>query len=139
MIHLNYDGKQNNGIIFNDKYPNGALFVGAELKPTLSFEYDSFQYSEVFVDTLNYVEIGNIKRIMADTEATEIKHLAMSWTQQLGQEGNPNPEQLQEMSNNEAKQYLMSTDWYVTRKVETGEEIPADILGARAEARASIK
>ena len=35
----------------------------------------------------------------------------------------------------EAKQYLSSTDWYVTRKMETGVEIPLDVLTKRAEAR----
>tara|TARA_Y100000385_G_scaffold131974_1_gene137270 strand:- start:974 stop:1321 length:348 start_codon:yes stop_codon:yes gene_type:complete len=34
-----------------------------------------------------------------------------------------------------AKQYLESTDWYVTRKTETGEAIPSDIITKRAQAR----
>lgn len=31
--------------------------------------------------------------------------------------------------------YLADTDWYVTRKMETGVEIPLDVLTKRAEAR----
>ena len=31
--------------------------------------------------------------------------------------------------------YLKDTDWYATRKAETGKEIPADILAKRAQAR----
>jgi len=34
-----------------------------------------------------------------------------------------------------AKQYLKDTDWYVSRKAETGTEIPEDILTQRAQAR----
>ena len=35
--------------------------------------------------------------------------------------------------------YLKKTDWYVTRRSDTGEAIPTDIDTARAEARAAIK
>ena len=31
MIQLNWENKQNNGIIFNSTYTNGALFKGASL------------------------------------------------------------------------------------------------------------
>jgi len=34
-----------------------------------------------------------------------------------------------------AKQYLKKTDWYVTRKAETGQDIPDDVLQKRTEAR----
>ena len=34
--------------------------------------------------------------------------------------------------------YLNFTDWYVTRKMETGKEIPEDILNKRKEARDEI-
>ena len=35
----------------------------------------------------------------------------------------------------EALKYLTSTDWYVTRKAETGVEIPEEVSRLRAEAR----
>lgn len=38
----------------------------------------------------------------------------------------------------ESKAYLERTDWYVIRKIETGKEIPEDILKAREEARKKI-
>jgi len=38
----------------------------------------------------------------------------------------------------ELEAYLASTDWYVTRKAETGKDIPAEVLDARAVARARI-
>ena len=40
--------------------------------------------------------------------------------------------------NMESLAYLASSDWYAIRLAETGEAIPADVLTARANARASI-
>tara|TARA_B100000902_G_scaffold398149_1_gene463953 strand:- start:17153 stop:17440 length:288 start_codon:yes stop_codon:yes gene_type:complete len=40
--------------------------------------------------------------------------------------------------NYRARQYLAETDWYVTRKAETGKAIPDDILSKREEARAKV-
>ena len=37
-----------------------------------------------------------------------------------------------------SKEYLSSTDWYVTRQAETGNAIPEDILNKRQEAREAI-
>lgn len=48
------------------------------------------------------------------------------------------PEGMQKTKNKKSKAYLAETDWYVVRKVETGVEIPQQILDARAEARLSI-
>jgi hypothetical protein len=36
------------------------------------------------------------------------------------------------------EKFLPATDWYVIRKIETGKEIPEDILKAREEARNKI-
>lgn len=44
----------------------------------------------------------------------------------------------QAQKNAEALAYLAKTDWYVTRKMETGEAIPAAILTARQEAREAL-
>jgi len=41
--------------------------------------------------------------------------------------------------NIQARQYLVETDWYVTRKAETGKAIPDDILTKREEAREKVK
>ena len=40
--------------------------------------------------------------------------------------------------NRDSKEYLASTDWYVTRKAETGVEIPANVITKRAAARDAI-
>jgi len=44
----------------------------------------------------------------------------------------------QEVINAESMAYLASTDWYASRKADTGEAIPSDIAERRAEARAAI-
>lgn len=39
----------------------------------------------------------------------------------------------------EAKLYLQETDWYVMRKIETGEEIPGDVAIKREESREIVQ
>ena len=43
------------------------------------------------------------------------------------------------MENYEARKYLTETDWYVTRKAETGKAIPDDVLTKRQEAREKVE
>ena len=50
----------------------------------------------------------------------------------------PSSQEKQAIINSDAKAFLASTDWYVVRKAETGQEIPPDVLDARARARASV-
>jgi len=47
-------------------------------------------------------------------------------------------EDLQRDTNNESLAYLASTDWYASRKSDTGEAIPTDIATARVAAREAI-
>lgn len=47
-------------------------------------------------------------------------------------------QQEQDKVNAEALKYLESTDWYVTRFMDTGVEIPELVKSAREEARARI-
>lgn len=50
----------------------------------------------------------------------------------------PTEEELQALKNAELRQFLQDTDWYVVRKMETGEPIPEEILKQREDARNSI-
>ena len=45
------------------------------------------------------------------------------------------PEQLLQEKQQEAKNYLSQTDWYFARKMETGQEVPEEVLSKRQEAR----
>ena len=40
--------------------------------------------------------------------------------------------------NQESREYLSSTDWYITRQFESGVEVPKDILEKRKEARLKV-
>jgi hypothetical protein len=82
--------------------------------------------------------INNQKQIFAfdDTQL----HLATADMrevndQELAELLAPTPEQLAEQVKAEARAYLNSTDWYVTRMAETGVAIPEDVLAKRAECR----
>ena len=44
----------------------------------------------------------------------------------------------QELTNATSRAYLASTDWYVTRRSDTGEAIPTDVTTAREAARSAI-
>ena len=45
---------------------------------------------------------------------------------------------LQESINREARAYLVGTDWYLTRQLETGTQIPEEIKQLRQQARERI-
>lgn len=100
--HLGWDGNQNNGVIFNETYPWGALYEGIEHKPKLSFNFDVMVFTEEFKHP-NYVQIGNTRRLMTPAEAQEVKALAIDWVQPLGQEGNPTLKQAKDRKVNELK------------------------------------
>jgi hypothetical protein len=42
------------------------------------------------------------------------------------------------LNNSDARGYLATTDWYVTREAETGTAMPKDVSAKRAEARTAI-
>jgi hypothetical protein len=44
----------------------------------------------------------------------------------------------QDKINQDSRDYLTATDWYIIRNQETGEEIPVDILEKRQDARAAV-
>jgi len=48
------------------------------------------------------------------------------------------PEQQKIQNEYDARQYLAQTDWYVVRSIETGKDIPEDVLKKRAAARESL-
>ena len=50
----------------------------------------------------------------------------------------PTAEQLQAETNATSQAYLDSTDWYITRKAETGDAVPSEITTLRTAARDAI-
>jgi len=59
---------------------------------------------------------------------------------QVVKDAQPIPEEptAQEVLNAESQAYLTETDWYLTRKFETGVAVPQEILIKRQEAREAI-
>lgn len=51
----------------------------------------------------------------------------------------PSEQQLLDYKIGEAKSYLASTDFYYARKMEIGEDVPADVVIKRVEARKLIR
>jgi hypothetical protein len=141
-LHLNYDNNNKNGVIFNDKYPWGAMFIGEQFKPKLSIDYNWFIFSEIYNRfEINTNENGSeITRIIDPSSSIyiEIQQMALNWVQPLGQEGNPTRSQQIQIEIGQNKGLLSSTDWYVTRKYERGVDIPEDVTSQRQSAIQSI-
>lgn len=56
----------------------------------------------------------------------------------LADQPDPTAEEVQEQVNAEARAYLLSTDWYVTRWRENGTPIPVEISAERDAARLRV-
>ena len=84
---------------------------------------------------VSYVRKDYLDSVVSDTDTVE-EYIAPT------ERPDPTVEELEYMeiltTNRDAREYLISTDWYVTRQAETGKEVPADILTKRAEARAAV-
>ena len=95
----------------------------AFMKPDFSFQYDDIQFHE---NSQGYVLNDN----WLDFTPDQTKELTAYIEAQV-----ENP---QGQANFESLQYLAETDWYLTRKFETGTAVPQEVLIKRAEARAAI-
>lgn len=95
VVSLNWDMRNINGIIVNERYKNGVLFSGSALKPKLQgINYSQFLYQEAR-NIYKIALVGDTGyRNMTDTEKSVVREVAVSWVQEEGQEGNPNPDQL---------------------------------------------
>jgi len=98
------------------------------IKPTFSFNYDELQYHQ---SNKGYL-VGTDWFDMTEAQEAEVEAYveAILVDEALGAKLDTN-------SNNLG--YLYETDWYVIRKLETGVEIPADVLTKRAAARLAIE
>lgn len=108
------------------KQHNGAV-LRSNARPAMSFDYEVLTYTEtdksrfwrgekfdLTAEQITEVE-AYVNSVEADTSLTQ----SMTEIHQ-------------------AKSILAATDWYVVRKMETGKEIPANILQMRELARANI-
>ena len=65
-----------------------------------------------------------------------MSEIALDWSKLITAQDKAEAEK--EAQQNAARALLSQTDWYVIRKVETGEAIPPEISEARAQARAAL-
>lgn len=104
-----------------------------------SFEIDTSLDSEL--SAVQYHQGKGIleEPLMVSVSESKYQYAIDEWVESKNISELPAPaEDPQEVTNRESLIYLASTDWYVTRRSETGVVIPQDILDARAAARAAI-
>jgi hypothetical protein len=113
---------------------NGAFQKNTELgiysdlltvKPTFSFEFTSMNY----IEQNNTFDIDGVP--MDDAQKAEV--LAQIEAVVVPVEWKKNVRKQEPMG------YLSSTDWYYARKMETGEEVPAEVVEKRLAARELIR
>jgi len=101
--------------------------LDSNMAPSLSFQYDTFKY----LDNRQTYTVGDVEFNMDESQKAEIREIMRDIKE--------DKELTQNLSENiKALNYLKSTDWYITRKVEIGKEVPQDILDKRKLARESI-
>ena len=118
-LHLNWDGNQSNGIIFNERYDWGALFVGIKLKPKLSVDYYMVQYSEVFPDNYIIYKKGDNRQPLPDKLKDELKKLAIGWIQPPDQEGGVEWKKQQEMIRQQHQEFIDEFNEFLATKGKT--------------------
>ena len=71
MIGLFWDAYNDVGTIYNGTYPDGVSFVGEDMKPSLSFEYDSLAYKENNAQAHNILTTFGNKDVPLDKKQVE--------------------------------------------------------------------
>ena len=97
-------------------------------QPQMSFDYEILTYS----NDERTIYINFTKRDMTPEEETEVSDYIKSIEadEMLS---------LQMLRNEQARDILEKTDWYVIRHQETGMPIPEDILTLREQARSQVQ
>ena len=114
VYHLSWDSKQENGIIMSPTYPS-CMFVGAHLRPTLSFPFETLQYSEVF-DQYYTLRADGAMMPLTEIQKAECKAKAMAWVQEAGQEGSQSLIDTQETARLEHEEAMSLFDEFLATK-----------------------
>jgi hypothetical protein len=88
--------------------------------------------------SVGHIEYNDGTANEAITSIAAYQSIIDAW--QVVKDAQPVPVELtaQEVLNNESLAYLYSTDWYITRFLETGAVIPTDVTTSREAAREAI-
>ena len=101
----------------------GEQTLSANIKPEFSFEYEALAYD----GATRQFRSGDEDHELTEEQVQEVEAFITTI------ESDPVAQ-----TNMESLQYLAETDWYVTRKYETGKAIPQEVLIKRQEAREDI-
>jgi hypothetical protein len=138
-MKIEVSGHSDTIVIINDLYPNQVYCIGREFFPNIGVPYNYIKWSDEVWEEKYWVDLENTIQEFTQTQLEYLTDLTTNWEQPLGQDGNPTFEQQKESRKQEPMGYLSSTDWYYARKMETGEEVPADVVEKRLAARELIR
>lgn len=106
----------------------GDISFNGAVRPQFSFSYDSLQFSM----SAKFYRFANVEYQMTPEQIEEVNAYIESVE--------PDPSITAKIvTNNQARRYLASTDWYVIRLLETGVPVPEDISQMREEARQKVE
>lgn len=103
----------------------GDTVLESSTKPEFSFEYNSLMFD--FLIDMGKIIVENEIVQLTDAQKEEVNTYIDAVEVDV-----------EAQLNLDSREYLVNTDWYITRKAEIGTAIPMDILAKRAEARAAI-
>ena len=106
---------------------DGGEVLRSNTTPTFSFDYDVLTYTPN--ERSRFWQLERHK-LTEEQEAEVERHISgivvdKELTTQMAQ-------------NHQARKILAQTDWYVIRKMETGKEIPDNIISLRMQARSNV-
>ena len=102
----------------------GDQTLTANIKPEFSFEYSALVYNGID----RQFRQGTEDHDLTESQAQEIEDFIASV------ESDPVAQ-----TNLDSQMYLADTDWYLTRKFETGVAVPQEVLIKRQAAREAIQ
>lgn len=103
----------------------GDTVLESNMKPEFSFEYNSLMFD--FLIDMGKIIVENEIVQLTDAQKEEVNTFIDAVEVDA-----------EAQLNLDSREYLVNTDWYITRRAEIGTAIPMDILAKRAEARAAI-
>ena len=106
---------------------NDGEVLRSNTTPTFSFDYDVLTYTQN--ERSRFWQLERHK-LTEEQEAEVERHISgivvdTELTKRMAQ-------------NHQARKILAQTDWYVVRKMETGKEIPDQIIAMRMQARSNV-
>jgi len=117
---------------------NEGVATDIPRKADLSFEYDAYMYSE----SVKYKVVGDVATELSESEIVSILAFMESPTiPEVATDGSPvepTAEDVRLAANIAARDFLNSTDWFITRERDSGKAVPTGVKELRQGKRDSI-